>query len=172
MIGLTLPQSYSVSKTIEINASTDTIKRLVVDFNEWHKWSPWQQVDPSIQFTVSEPSAGIGAHQSWLGKWGFGEMTITELTNNKMVFNILLNEEDSVRGTFIFSEHPKSVSVACHIEGQANTLLISGYMAIFSEYILNNTVTLGLNNLKTVAQLSDTKKVMENHDSQNSTSQN
>jgi hypothetical protein len=49
--------------------------------------------------------------------------------------------------------------------------LISGYVAIFAENILGNIVTLGLNNLKTVAQLSDAQAIMESHDSQNRTSQ-
>ncbi|KAA1150410.1 MULTISPECIES: SRPBCC family protein [Pseudoalteromonas] len=173
IIGLMLPQNYSVNKTIEVNASIRTIKSLTTDFDEWHKWSPWQQVDPSIKFAVSEPSAGIGAHQSWISKWGHGEMTITALNDRKMVFNTLLNNEHIVQGTLTFTTNSNnSVNVECHIEGQATTILVSGYMAIFSEYVLNNTIALGLNNLKTVAQLSDIQNVMESHDSQNSTSKN
>lgn len=172
VIGLTLPQNYSVDKKIEINANTRTIKSLVTDFNQWHKWSPWQQVDPSIKFTVNEPSLGVGAHQSWVSKWGYGEMTITSISQNKMSFNMLLDDENIVQGTLAFIEENQSITVICHIEGQANTILISGYMAILSEYVLGNTVALGLNNLKTVAQLSDMQSIMESHDSQNSTSPN
>jgi len=172
VIGLTLPQNYSVNKKIEIDANTNTIKSLLTDFNQWHKWSPWKQVDSSIEFTVSEPSMGVGAHQSWQSSWGYGEMTITELSRNKMVLNILLNDEDIVEATLIFTERPNSLNIACHIEGQASTALVSGYMAIFIKYLLNNTLSLGLNNLKSVAQLNDPQIVVNNNDSQNLTSQN
>ena len=54
VVGLLLPQDYRVSKHVEINANTSTIKTLVADFNQWHTWSPWQQVDPTIEFIVNE----------------------------------------------------------------------------------------------------------------------
>lgn len=170
VVGLLLPQDYRVSKHVEINANTSTIKTLVTDFNQWHTWSPWQQVDPTIEFIVNEPGAGVGAHQSWVGKWGYGEMTITSLSDDEMSFNILLNNEHIIEGTLTFSPQANANIVTCYIEGQSTTLLISGYMALVYEYILNNTLELGLNNLKTVAQLSDIQSVANSHDSKNSTS--
>ena len=172
LIGLILPQSYSVNKTIEINADIKVVKPLIIDFNKWQKWSPWEKVDPSIRFTLGEPSSGLGAHQSWKGKWGYGEMIITSVSQNKVSFNILLNTEHIIRGTFNLSEQRGIVTLICNIKGQTTAPLISGYTAILSKYILSNTVSLGLNNLQTVAQLSDPQRIMHSHDSQNSTGEN
>ncbi|HDY90850.1 MAG TPA: hypothetical protein ENH67_09630 [Pseudoalteromonas sp.] len=172
LIGLILPQSYSVNKTIEINANIEVVKPLVTDFSQWQKWSPWEKVDPSIRFTLGEPSSGLGAHQSWKGKWGYGEMIITSVSQNKVSFNILLNAEHIIRGTFNLSEQRGIVTLICNIKGQTTAPLISGYTAILSKYILSNTVSLGLNNLQTVAQLSDPQRIMHSHDSQNSTGEN
>lgn len=172
LIGLTLPQSYNVNKTIEINANIEIVKPLVTDFNQWQKWSPWEKVDPSIRFILGEPSSGVGAHQSWTGKWGYGEMIITSVNHNKVSFNILLNAEHIIRGTFNFREQNDIVTLICNIKGQTTMPLVSGYTAILSEYILNNTVSLGLNNLQTVAQLSEAQRIMHSNDSQNSTSKN
>ena len=172
LIGLILPQSYSVNKTIEINANIEVVKPLVTDFSQWQKWSPWEKVDPSIRFTLGEPSSGLGAHQSWKGKWGYGEMIITSISQNKVSFNILLNAEHIIRGTFNLSEQNGIVTLICNIKGQTTAPLISGYTAILSEYVLSNTVSLGLNNLQTVAQLSDPQRIMHSHDSQNSTGEN
>lgn len=172
LIGLILPQSYNVNKTIEINANIDVVKPLVTDFSQWKKWSPWEKVDSSIRFTLGEPSSGLGAHQSWKSKWGYGEMIITSVSQNKVSFNILLNAEHIIRGTFRFSEQNGIVTLICNIKGQTTAPLISGYTAILSEYVLRNTVSLGLNNLQTVAQLSDPQRVIQSHDSQNSTSEN
>ena len=172
LVGLILPQSYSVNKTIEINANLKVIKPLITDFSQWQKWSPWEKVDPSIRFTLGEPSSGLGAHQSWKGKWGYGEMIITSVSQNKVSFNILLNAEHIIRGTFNLSEQNGIVTLICNIKGQTTAPLISGYTAILSEYVLSNTVSLGLNNLQTVAQLSDPQRIMHSHDSQNSTGKN
>jgi hypothetical protein len=172
LVGLILPQSYSVNKTIEINANLKVIKPLITDFSQWQKWSPWEKVDPSIRFTLGEPSSGLGAHQSWKGKWGYGEMIITSISQNKVSFNILLNAEHIIRGTFNLSEQNGIVTLICNIKGQTTAPLISGYTAILSEYVLSNTVSLGLNNLQTVAQLSDPQRIMHSHDSQNSTGEN
>jgi len=172
LVGLILPQSYSVNKTIEINANLKVIKPLITDFSQWQKWSPWEKVDPSIRLTLGEPSSGLGAHQSWKGKWGYGEMIITSVSQNKVSFNILLNAEHIIRGTFNLSEQNGIVTLICNIKGQTTAPLISGYTAILSEYVLSNTVSLGLNNLQTVAQLSDPQRIMHSHDSQNSTGEN
>jgi len=168
VIGLLLPQHYHVQKSIKINARPAVIKSLVADFSHWYKWSPWQQIDPNVEFNIGEPSTGTGAYQSWRGKWGQGEMTISSLTANEIVFNVLFNQEHIITSKMQFNQQTKIVT--WHIEGQATAPLISGYVAIFAENILGNIVTLGLNNLKTVAQLSDPQTIMESHDSQNRTS--
>jgi hypothetical protein len=172
VIGLLLPQQYQVRKSIEIDANASTIHDLVSDFNQWPKWSPWEKIDPSIKFTLGAPSAGTGAHQSWISEWGNGEMTITSLNDEKMAFNILFNNDHIVIGTLELTSSQAKVTVTCNIEGQATMPFLSGYMAIISKDILENMIVLGLNNLKTVAQLTHAKQVMDvhNNDNQNSSS--
>ena len=99
-------------------------------------------------------------------------MTITSVSHNKVNFNILLNAEHIITGTFTFIEQNNIVTLTCAIQGQTTAPLISGYTAILSEYVLSNTVSLGLNNLQTIAQLSDPQRVEQSHDSQNSPSEN
>ncbi|TMO73754.1 hypothetical protein CWC17_10120 [Pseudoalteromonas sp. S3785] len=172
LIGLTLPQNYSVNKSIQINAKVETVKLLVSDFSLWHTWSPWGKVDPSIRFALGEPIRGIGAHQSWQSDWGYGEMTITSLSKNRMTFNALLKNEHIIEGEITFNEVEDRVNVTCKINGQTNAPLISGYLSILSEYVLSNTVSLGLNNLQTVAQLRDQKTQLDTNDSKISPSEN
>jgi hypothetical protein len=166
VVGLLLSPNYSAQKSIKINANPHIIKSLVTDFSQWHKWSPWKKIDPSITFYLGKPSAGIGAHQSWQSKWGTGEMTITALSEKSMEFTILLAQEHIITGNILFIQNAKNVTVSLQINGQATTPLISGYVAILSERLLNNTLALGLNNLKTVAQLSDAQAVMASHSQQ------
>lgn len=170
VIGLLLPQDYQVQKSIKINTTLPVFKSLVGDFSQWYKWSPWQQIDPEIEFNIGEPSSGTGAHQSWHGKWGHGEMTITSQQPNEVVFNVLFNQEHIITSRLQYNLQNNMVTWS--IQGHTTFPLVSGYMAIFAENILDNTMTLGLNNLKTVAQLTDTEELIGTHDSQNDTSKN
>ncbi|MBE0458782.1 SRPBCC family protein [Pseudoalteromonas prydzensis] len=172
VIGLLLPQQYQIQKSITIHAPQSNITPLLSDFTKWPSWSPWQKVDPSIVFTLGEPSAGVGAHQFWQSSWGFGEMTITNISGAKINFNILFNEEHIVTGEVSFSPQASGSLVTCTLFGEVTTPILGGYLALFSQYILQNTLTLGLNNLKTAAQLQTIPQSEKVDDDSNSPSKN
>ncbi|WP_235591209.1 SRPBCC family protein [Pseudoalteromonas sp. H105] len=123
------------------------------NLSNWQVWSPWEKLDPSIEFTVAKPSAGVGAHLFWQSKWGMGEMTITSISRSSTKFNILFNNEHIVTGALTFTQEQNKTLVSCELNGEVTTPIIGGYLALFSQYILNNTVALGLNNLRTTLQL-------------------
>ena len=172
VIGLLLPQQYQVQKSITIHAPQSHITPLISDFTKWPSWSPWQKVDPSIVFTLGEPSAGVGAHQFWQSSWGFGEMTITNISGAKINFNILFNEEHIVTGDVSFSSLASGNLVTCTLSGEVTTPILGGYLALFSQYVLQNTLRLGLNNLKTAAQLQTIPQSEKVDDDSNSPSKN
>tara|TARA_Y100000782_G_scaffold115255_1_gene156253 strand:+ start:9744 stop:10250 length:507 start_codon:yes stop_codon:yes gene_type:complete len=165
-----LAQQYTVNKAITVTAKRDDIASLVTDLNQWPQWQPWEAVDPSIQFTIAEPSQGVGAHQFWDSRWGAGEMTITQMNDEGMSFNILFNQEHIARGSIRYLNQGNDVEIICTLHGEVNTPIIGGYLALLSQYILNNTVKLALNNIKTHAQLTTTNKANATDDSQNGTS--
>ncbi|CAM4007422.1 SRPBCC family protein [Pseudoalteromonas mariniglutinosa] len=172
VIGLLLPQQYQVQKSITIHATQTNIAPLISDFTKWSSWSPWQKVDPSIVFTLGEPNSGVGAHQFWQSSWGFGEMTITNISHTKIDFNILFNEEHIVTGQVSFSPQDNGNLVTCTLSGEVTTPIFGGYLALFSQYILENTLRLGLNNLKTTAQLQTIPELENANDDSNSPSKN
>ncbi len=161
-----LSQKYTVNKSVNVTAAPDEIASLVSDFTQWPRWQPWQAVDPSIKFTVAEPSKGVGAHQFWQSKFGSGEMTITQLSSDKMTFNILFNQEHIAQGSISYVGKGSEVEIICTLHGEVNTPIIGGYLALLSQYILNNTVKLALNNIKTTAQLTTNNKAIAPDDSQ------
>ncbi len=70
---------FHVERSITIHAPADGVYQHLVDFRRWQAWSPWEQRDPEMQRTISEPSAGVGATYEWSGnrKAGAGRMRIT-----------------------------------------------------------------------------------------------
>jgi hypothetical protein len=80
-IASTRPPTFRIERSTHIAASMVQVAELIDDFREWKKWSPWEQLDPSLQRTYSGADAGVGAIYEWnsQGKAGTGRMEITEM---------------------------------------------------------------------------------------------
>lgn len=103
----TLPDSYAVSRTIEVEAPASVVYELVVDFNNWIHWSPWEKYDPNMEKSIS--GSGEGAVYSWSGNdsVGTGSITVVEAIpytaiNNKLKFTSPWESESS--NTWRFEE--------------------------------------------------------------------
>lgn len=72
--------TFSVSRSLLIQAPAEEIYPLVVSFREWPKWSPWETIDPTMQRSYDGPVSGVGSKYAWKGngKAGAGTMEITE----------------------------------------------------------------------------------------------
>ncbi len=77
VVGFILPSSYTVSRTVTINADPVHIHTFVGDLEQWPAWTPWVKADPTIVVTFGDKTTGVGAHQSWTGDGGGGELTFT-----------------------------------------------------------------------------------------------
>ncbi|MFM2066374.1 MAG: hypothetical protein RLZZ584_1283 [Pseudomonadota bacterium] len=75
----TRPNTFSVQRTIMINAPAAKVYPYLADFHRWQAWSPWEHLDPAMQRTHSGAPSGQGAIYAWLGndKVGQGRMEIT-----------------------------------------------------------------------------------------------
>ena len=74
--------SFSVERSITVNAPAPLLHGLVDDFRKWTKWSPWEDLDPDLDRTYSGADQGVGSLYSWSGnrKAGSGSMEITGST--------------------------------------------------------------------------------------------
>jgi hypothetical protein len=71
--------TYEVVRTETIDAPSAVIHDLLVDFHEWLRWSPWEDLDPDLRRTYSGADRGVGAVYEWSGnrKAGQGRMEVT-----------------------------------------------------------------------------------------------
>ena len=77
----TRPPTFRIERSIRIGAPIVQVAELIDDFREWQKWSPWEQIDPTLRRKFSGAEAGVGAVYEWTGdgKAGAGRMEITEM---------------------------------------------------------------------------------------------
>lgn len=83
--------SFSLSRSIDVNAPTDAVHALVDDFRAWPRWSPWEGLDPDLQRTYAGPETGVGSTYAWSGnkKAGEGRMEIIESTPHRIVTDLV-----------------------------------------------------------------------------------
>ena len=64
VVGLFLPTSYTVERSIVIDAQPAQIHKYIRDLNQWNTWEPWTEEDPTIIVSKGEKTQGVGASQS------------------------------------------------------------------------------------------------------------
>ena len=77
----TRPPTFRYERSTRIAAPMLQVAEQIDDFHAWQKWSPWENIDPTLQRTFSGADAGVGAVYEWTGtgKAGTGRMEITEM---------------------------------------------------------------------------------------------
>jgi hypothetical protein len=74
--------SFRIQRSAHIAAPMLQVAELIDDFRAWQRWSPWEQLDPTLQRTFSGAETGVGAVYEWTsrGKAGAGRMEITGMS--------------------------------------------------------------------------------------------
>lgn len=75
-----MSDTYTVQRSVTVNAPPERVYPHIIDFHQWADWSPWDEMDPDMEKTFSGPDAGKGARYAWSGnrKVGQGNMEITD----------------------------------------------------------------------------------------------
>jgi uncharacterized protein YndB with AHSA1/START domain len=82
-----MPDTYTVERTVHIQAPATAVYERIADFHRWPAWSPYEGLDPSMTRSYSGAAAGVGAAYEWSGnmKAGAGRMEIVEAVPNERV---------------------------------------------------------------------------------------
>lgn len=79
-----LPSHFSMSRTIEINKPVNLVFSKLTDLNEYVKWNPFPEGDPTN--TADITGSGVGSYLVWKGeKTGEGKMTIAGIEPDKKI---------------------------------------------------------------------------------------
>ncbi len=77
LFALQKPDQFQVVRSIEIEASPESVAPWISDFHKWVSWSPWEHLDADLKKTYMGAPSGIGAKYAWEGrKSGKGSMNI------------------------------------------------------------------------------------------------
>ncbi len=85
----TKPDSFTVSRSLDIRAPADRIYPLIADLKAMNTWNPFVAPDPNIQITYSGPPSGTGAVHTWTGNRNVGAGRI-EIIDAKRPTNVVM----------------------------------------------------------------------------------
>ena len=72
LVGILLPGTVEVTRSVEIEAAPEAVFPLLNDLERWAEWTPWGEVESRLE----GPSAGTGARRVWDDE-GLGSGSLT-----------------------------------------------------------------------------------------------
>ncbi|MEO0374897.1 MAG: SRPBCC family protein [Cyanobacteria bacterium P01_A01_bin.17] len=158
--GFTLPSTVHVERSIHIDSTPVDIFPLVGDLGEWSKWSPWAEMDPDMEMTVT--GLGKGQQLQWHSdnpRVGHGTQELTIFAPPTYVKSHLdFGNQGVADATFLLEaeEEGSRVSWALDTDMREGVPLfkqpISTYFQLFMDDVIGKDYELGLSNLKNVAE--------------------
>lgn len=151
VVGLFLPTSYTVERSIVINATPSQIHEYVGDLKNWDSWEPWKEGDPTIVIMHGEKTKGVGASQSWVGESGDGALTFTKDSPTEGIAYDLVFDG----GTYVCQSamtydplEDGETKVTWTMSGDMGAPVIGGYFAMMMDSMVEEMFSKGLSNLK------------------------
>ena len=152
-----MSDTYTVQRSFAINAPARQVYPHIVDFHNWESWSPWEEMDPSMEKTYSGSDEGVGAKYAWSGnrKVGQGRMEITgaeEASSVEIALEFLKPFRASNTTVFSLSEAGESTNVTWSMTGKKT--LMTRVMGIFKsmDSMVGPDFEKGLARLKSVVE--------------------
>ena len=153
--GFMIPSTFSVQRSVEINAAPRKVYDLVVEPRRWKDWSVWTRRDPDMRITYSGPPFGMGAKWSWVSKSeGTGTMEFTRVEPDRAVEYTLSFPDYNMRSTGALRLEPSgnATRVTWTNAGDVGGNPIKHYLVLMMDRMVGADFEGGLANLKALAE--------------------
>ena len=157
VVGLFIPASFSVQRSVEIAAPPDRIYDYIVEPRKWTQRSVWARRDPGMHITYSGPPFGMGARWSWESKTeGNGTMEFTRVEPDKRVEYSLFFPAFNMRssGSLTLDAAGAKTRVTWTNSGDTGGNPLKHYLAAAMDRMVGPDFEQGLANLKALAEKS------------------
>lgn len=94
IVGILLPGTVEVRRTVEVDASPETVFPFVNSLEAWTEWTPWGEVDSELD----GPGEGTGARRVWDDpSMGSGSLTLVDTRPPERVDYLVEIEDGAIR---------------------------------------------------------------------------
>lgn len=157
IVGMFLPNTYSLTRSIVINAPDSVVYKNVADYNNFLKWNPWYKMEPTAKITISGTPGTVGHLYKWKGddkNTGEGQMMITSVDTNKAV-NEELKFIKPMEGLsdikFVIAPATGGVKVDWIMSGESKTIT-EKWMGLCMGMLMGKDFDNGLKDLKAMSE--------------------
>jgi hypothetical protein len=147
-VGFLLPHDYRVEESVVINAKPSRVHDLVGDLKRWDEWTPWKEMDPTVQVTFGTATKGVGASQTWTGKDGAGSLTFTASDEDKGIEYEMKFDEMPAKGAIRYERMGDGTKVTWSMSGDMEMPVVGGYFALLMPRMVGGSFEKGLSKLK------------------------
>jgi uncharacterized protein YndB with AHSA1/START domain len=149
--------TFSVERSVTIDAPPVRIYDQIANFHNWTNWSPWEDTDPELHRTYSGAESGTGAVYGWSGnrKAGQGRMEITDATEPEGVqIDLIFEKPWKARNDTLFTIAPEGSGSRVTWSMTGKNTLMTKVMGIFKsmDKFLGPDFERGLARLKTITE--------------------
>lgn len=158
VVGLFLPSTWEVKKSVTMAASKERIYKSVANFHQWLEWSPWNDSqDASLKYTYEGPEEGVGAQQNWTSdNMGTGFMKLLEADPEKGIkyelFIDMKNFKSTLHGEMTFESVDGQTNVTWTDRGDSGSNIIKKWMSLSMGSMLGKEMEQGLLKIKEIVE--------------------
>lgn len=156
IIGLALPPTFKVTRTLRISNSAAGIYPYLNTIDRWPEWTIINKSkDATILYSFSGPERGIGGAMTFDGeKLGNGKITITDSErDHSLNFELKLNEEQvTIHGVILLDPKSSGTDVSITMEGDVGLHLVNRYIILMMDQVIGPILDENLQNLQTLSE--------------------
>lgn len=154
LVGLFLPKTAHVERSLEIAAPECTVRAQIDDFQAASDWSPWLKIDPDTEVTFAGPAHGVGAQMTWKSEdpWvGSGSQEILESSPGLVRTKLDFGPQGQAEAFFRLDEIDRGTRVTWGFDSTFDKIS-QRYFGLLMDRMLGPQYEDGLAALKTQAE--------------------
>jgi len=155
VVGLCMPEEWSVERTTIVNAEPAKIHPLVGNLESWPKWMPWIEEDPAMQVTFEGTAGAAGSRMVWKSeKMGNGQLTaLRSDAATGLEYELMMPEMGApARGSIRYAKEGGGTRVTWKDEGTLGGNPILRLMGPLMEGMMGTYFDRGLAKMKSLAE--------------------
>ena len=153
VIGMLLPSSARVERSIVIDAPAETVFPYINGMRAFHAWSPWSDVDPQTQYRFEGPAQGVGSRMVWQSgddQVGYGSQEITaSVANQRVDMQLEFGDKGDGRATFLLEPDGASTRLRWQFDTDFGWDVFGRYVGLMLDNMIGTAYNKGLRTLKT-----------------------
>lgn len=156
LIGLVLPSSVHVERSVAINSPPGAVFAMVNDIRKFNQWSPWARVDPKTQYTFEGPPTGAGARMNWSSEnpgVGSGSLEIVgSEPDHQVAFALNFGPQGTATSYYELKPEGAKTLVIWGFDSDFGYDLVGRYFALFMDSLIGSEYEKGLATLKSLVE--------------------